>query len=193
MALSRRLLSRTLAIAFAVSLLPALAVADDSPGLVLTGTLVDNGLVLPFTQSLPITVRLDRFTTDDEAAGFAATLRKDGANALDRALFGQRLGVLQIRQGIGLPIGFAREFDDDAGRHILLLVQRPISPREIFNAWRSVDYKYTVLEIDLAPDGRGSGEILPAAQLRMRKDGRIELVNLLQQPLRLLAVRKTSS
>jgi hypothetical protein len=193
MAFARRFSAHALPFAIALFLVPALAAAEGSPRLVLTGTLVDNGLVLPCTQSVPITVRLDRFTTDDESADFAAAVQKEGAGALDRALFSQRLGIIQIRQGIGFPIGFAREFDDETGRHLLLLVQRPISPREIFHAARSVDYKYTVLQIDLGPDGRGSGEVLPAAQLRIHRDGKVELVNLLQQPLRLLAVKSKSS
>lgn len=182
----------TVAALTALAALPAPALAGASPDrLVITGMLVDNAGLLPRLSTAPVTLRIDRFTSDEEAASLATVLHKSGPRGLRRELFRGRVGSIQVNNSLGYPIAFAREFGDDHGRHLLLIIERTVSPREIFRAARSVDYPYTVVEIDLDRDGRGSGDLLPAARLRVHEDGQVELVNLIDMPLRLLALRET--
>ena len=187
--MTRRTRVPTLA-ALAALLAPALAAAAPS-ALVLTGNLVDSAGLMPRSSSAPITVRIDGFTSDETVAGLAAIVQKEGSKGLSRALFRERVGTFQLNNSIGYPIAFARELRDETGRHLLLVVRRTLSPREIWTAARSVDYPFTVLDIDLDHRGQGSGDYLPAARLRVHEDGRVEMDNLTVLPLRLLALRES--
>jgi hypothetical protein len=152
-------------------------------------TLVDTSHVLPHAQSVPIRVRLERLTADDRVADLVRVARDKGELALRRALETESVGRLEINGRLGDPISYARRIEDADGVHLLLISERSLSLREIFGNRRSVDYPFTVVEIDLAPDGSGSGNFYGAARIRPRKDGDIELDGLSALPARLLAVK----
>jgi hypothetical protein len=179
-------------VAIAALLVPTVARAQ-SDQMVLTGTLVDNAGLRPCLTTAPVTIRIDRFSSDEAASALAAAPDQGAPDALMKALAHDRVGMIQVSGSIGFPIAFARRITDESGSHLLLIIQRPISPREIWYSARSVRYPYTVVEIDLGHDGRGSGDVLPAARLRVRKDGQVELINLLDLPMRLLAVHEMPS
>jgi hypothetical protein len=181
---------RFLALAAAAALLVPTVARAQADRLVLVGTLVDNANLLRESTTAPVTIRIDRFTTDEAAADYSPWVDKHGSDALLRGSWSDRVGTIQVSGSIGYPIAFARQVADENGRHLLLIIQRPISPREIWDSERSLRYPYTVVKIDLGRDGRGSGDVLPAARLHVRNDGSVELDNLVDLPLRLLAVRE---
>jgi hypothetical protein len=155
-------------------------------------TLVDTSHVLPHAQSVPIRVRLERLTADDRVGDLVRVARENGESALRRALETESVGRLEINGRLGDPIAYARRIEDADGVHLLLIAERSLSLREIFGNRRSVDYPFTVVEIDLAADGSGSGNFYGAARIRPRKDGEIELDGLSPLPARLLAVKTVS-
>ena len=61
---------------------------------------------------------------------------------------------------------------------------------ELYNRPRSVDYEFTVAEIRLGPDGKGTGELVPAAKITWNQDRHtFEVENFSNSPVRLTDVR----
>jgi hypothetical protein len=168
------------------------ASAASAPDRIYLATLVDTSHVLPGAESIPIRVRLARLTADDRVADLASVAREKGALALRRALETESVGRLEINGHLGNPISYARRTEDASGVHLLLISERSLSLREIFGMRRSTDFPFTVVEIDLAPDGSGTGNFYGAARIRPRKGGELELDGLSPLPARLMAVKATS-
>ncbi len=172
---------------------PLAARATSTKGTIYLATLVDTVHVLPFAASVPIRIRLDRFTTDRQAEHLAAVARSKGEIALRTALGHEFLGNLEVNGRIADPIAYARTFHDAQGTHVLLIAQRPLSMREIFAGWPTADYPFTVLQLDLRSDGTGSGSLIAAARIRPRKSGEIELLDFNFIPSRLFQVKTLGS
>lgn len=161
-------------------------------GSVYLATLVDSGHSLPRATSLPIRVRLDRFTADERVDDLVRLARRRGELALRRELQTESVGRLEIDGHLGVPIAYARRIEDADGAHLLLIAERSLSRRELFGQRTSARYPLIVVEIDLRPDGSGSGGFFAAARIFPRRDGEIELDGLNPLPARLMAVRTVS-
>ena len=183
--------------AVTLALAPGLAVAGTTtrpnPPITYIATLVDSTHILPMADSVPITIRLDRYTTESEAAHLSDVAKVKNEQGLRQALGEDFVGQLQIDNHLSDPIAYARRVEDANGTHLMLIAQRPLTMREIFQGWPTVDYPFTVLELDLGPNGTGSGTMYLAARIRPRKNGKIELVGYDFLPSRLMAVKKTQS
>ena len=179
--------------ALASLLLPVPLAASEAPAsapqTVYLATVVDTSHVSPRGASMPIRVRLDRLTSDERVAELVGIAHEKGEPALRRALAGEALGRLEIDGRLGDPITYARRIEDADGAHLLLVALRSVSIREVFGSRRSVDYPFTVVQIDLDDAGHGGGAYYGVARVRPQKDGEIEVDGLGILPDRLLAVR----
>lgn len=153
-----------------------------------TGILVDPATVFPRDLTHFFTVRLERLTPQSDLEQMVELLREEGQDALEDELWKREVGTIQIDQSLAYPIAAAVRFngDHDMG-HLVLVINRPMSIGEVFNATRSTDYPFSIIEIDLAQDGPTSGEMLVAAQMRFTGDDLV-VRNLAFQPVRLLNV-----
>ena len=116
-------------------------------------------------------------------------IQRPTVEALEEALGEDTVGRVQIGERTSDRLAYARRFADDEGEHLILVSRRPIAFGEFFRSARSVDYLFTVIQLDLDRDGRGSGEVLTAARFRLHDDGEIELENFDFVAARLLAVQ----
>jgi hypothetical protein len=164
--------------------------APGTQGGLYLATLVDTGHVLPRAESVPLRIRLDRLTSDDEADALAKVSASGRELSLRQAFFGRYLGRLEINGRLGDPIVYARRFEDERGSHLVVIAQRFIGLRERFANVRSTDYPFTVIELDFRADGRADGEMSLAARLRPEGGGRIGYQSLGFVPGRLLAVKR---
>lgn len=169
-----------------------LAVAQSSSQAVPLGTyqatMVNLDTVFPRNTVDRITIRLDRLTPPEEAARLKEQLRTKGQAALEAKLWDRQVGTVQVQGQIAVPIAAAKDFAADGLHRLILIVPRDIGFRELWRNSRSSDYPFTVVELDVDDQGRGSGEILPAARLSVREDGRVEFDNFAFQSLRVLNV-----
>lgn len=157
------------------------------------GILMDSGNVLPRASAERLDIRVERLTPDAEIAQLAAMQRDGGQDALRDALFEREVGRVQLGQGLSYPISAALAFEGRDGlRHLVLVIARPISFGEIFTASRSVDYPFSVIELDLDGDGEGSGELNVAAQVSLNDAGRVVVDDLAVRPLRILDVERVA-
>jgi hypothetical protein len=74
------------------------------------------------------------------------------------------------------------------GRTLHVVLNRPLSLREVQYFSRSSKYPFTVLELNVDKNGKGDGRLLGAAKMQMHGDT-LEFESLGIQPIRLLAVR----
>lgn len=152
--------------------------------------LMDVGNVLPRTSAERLNLWVDRLTPDDEIARLAALQRDSRQEALRDELFDQEVGRVQVGQGLSYPIAAALAFEGrDELRHLVLVIARPISVGEIFTASRSLDYPFSVIELDLDDAGEGSGELNVAARVSLNADGRVVVDDLAVRPLRIRDVQ----
>lgn len=152
---------------------------------------MDVGNVLPRTSAERLTLRVERLTSDEEIESLAALQQDARQEALRQALVDREVGRVQVGQGLSYPIAAALAFDGRDGlRHLVLVIARPISFGEIFAASRSVDYPFSVVELDLDEAGAGSGELNVAARISLAADGRVVVDDLAVLPLRILDVER---
>ena len=144
---------------------------------------------MPRRGNVPVRIRIDRFTTDEEARRLADLVSARGPRALKPALAELEVGRLSIGDRYMMPISYARRIQDDRGEHLILIAQRSVSFREIFRSARTKDYPYTAIQLDLDAGGHGSGELIAAAKFLPRQDGTVDLDTLQFIASRLMSVR----
>jgi hypothetical protein len=143
------------------------------------GTLTGGG-----TANLVITV--NRWSSDAEREKLFSVLKEKGAEALLETVQDmRRVGTLRTPETIGYELRFAmQEPGKDGGRRVLIATDRPVSFAEARNRPISMEYPFTVIDMQLRPDGTGEGTMSLAA--KFIPAGRTVLVeNYDTQPVRL--------
>jgi hypothetical protein len=98
-------------------------------------------------------------------------------------------GRIRIPGNIGYDIAYIKVFQTPTGRKIRMVTDRPIAMAEQRNATRSTEYNLSFVDIDLPSGGtKGTGVLLPAAQLELDKDQQLT-VEAYQNPWKLSNVR----
>ena len=154
----------------------------------ITATIVDPGAA-PRSSTVPVSIYIYEYSSAEEVQRLADILTKEGSQALREALWDLEKGWIRIGNSLGYPIAVAlSQPGEDGGRHITMFGDRPISFFEIWNSTRSADYPFSVLDIRVGKDGTGSGEMIPAAKVRLA-GGKILTESYAFQPAKLLGVR----
>lgn len=141
------------------------------------------------TGTAPVVIHLDRYSSDSEVQRLRGILKQKGPEALRDALWDQEIGYIRIAGGLGYPIAAARSVSGDrGGRIVRLMIDRPLSQREVIDNLRTVDYPFGYIEIHLDASGKGEGQFYQAAQVSL--DGStLHVENFSPQPFKLLGVR----
>jgi hypothetical protein len=126
--------------------------------------------------SVSINVHVDRYNTDEEIKSYAELLMKSGPDGLRRALEKEDVGQYSPVGRVGTPLAIARRLAKGEKTVIRMLTIRNQSFAELRNSGRSVDYPYTMLDLVLDKDGKGSGTAIGAAKIRFdKKKNRYEI------------------
>lgn len=143
------------------------------------------------TGATPVTIRVTRWTSDDEHAKLMATLEKDGNEAFTRALQNMRqAGSIGVPQALAYPLLYARQMrTEEGGRKIMLASDRPMTFEERAGASISRDYPITWIEMTLDKEDRGEGYVVLAARLRLLGNI-LGVEDLGNQPAKLSAIRR---
>ena len=119
--------------------------------------------------TVPIDVRINRFNTNEEIGQYAALLQKSGPSGLQQALGKEDVGQFSPVGKVGTPLAVARKLTVEGKTVIRVLTVRNLSFAELRNGGRSVDYPYTMLELVVDADGKGTGTAMGAAKIRFDK------------------------
>jgi len=117
------------------------------------------------TAQLIMTV--NQWATQEERDAFFVTLKEKGAEALLQQLRrAKRVGSLRTAQTVGWDIRLAlEEPGKDGGRRVMLLTDRPIGFSEASNRPITIDYPFTVIDMQIPAKGFGQGTLAIAAKI----------------------------
>ena len=117
------------------------------------------------TAQLIITV--NRWSTQAERDSLFAALKEKGQKGLlDAISDAKRVGNLRTPNSIGYELRLAiMEPGKDGGRRVLLFTDRPVGFYEATARPPSVDYPFTVIDIQMPAEGTGKGTMSIAAKI----------------------------
>ena len=135
-----------------------------------------------------VIMRVTRWSTDAERSMLANTLLK-GNDALLEALRDMKsVGTMRTPDSLGYDLRYAhQEPAEDGGRRIVLATDRPIGFWEARNQPRTIDYPFTVIQMQIDKNGEGKGTMSYATKIIPRGNN-IELENFTTSPVMLTQI-----
>jgi hypothetical protein len=112
-------------------------------------------------------LRVNRWSPDAERDAMFVTLKEKGANAmLEQLRRAKSVGTLRTPSSIGYDIRLSMvEAGKDGGRRVLLFTDRPVGFLEATYRPPSIDYPFTVIDMQIPPSGHGQGTMSIAAKI----------------------------
>jgi hypothetical protein len=157
-----------------------------------TAFAVDISNTAPRARTSPVDITINRWSTDAERDQLLSTLRDKGQDALLEAL--QKLpvvGYINTPGSLKYDLHFARQRPEaEGGRMIFLMTDRYIGAWEAVNRPRTIDYPFTLIQLQVDKGGSGVGKASIYTKITQTKDGTIELENFSNQPVSLNQVKK---
>jgi hypothetical protein len=141
-----------------------------------------------------VLISVDRWSTEAERARLVGTLREKGPSALLDALQDTRpVGRIRTPDSLGYDLRYAHQTrDEDGGRRIVIATDRPIGFWEAWERPRSIDYPFTVIQMHMDRNGRGTGTMSIATKIRAY-DNVIELEDFATSPVMLNDIRAAAN
>jgi hypothetical protein len=139
-----------------------------------------------------VDITIDRWSTEEEREQLRTVLIEQGTEALYRALQKMKpVGHIRVNDSLGWDLRYSRNITSGSTRRIVFATDRPISAREAIQQPRSIDYKFTIGELKVGPDGKGQGTLSVAVKAKYDpKDRVLELENFASEPVRLQEVKQ---
>lgn len=177
--------SRSARLALTLALLATAAVQAAAKGDQFTATLVS----LEGGGAEQVLIHVDHYTSDQERDRLRGILAAKGPDGLRDALWDVESGYIRVGGGLGYPIAVARSRPEtNGGRVIRIMIDRPLSFREVANNARSADYPFSYIELHADRSGKGEGTMIPAAKVTL-SGGTVDIEAFGPVPWRLLNVR----
>lgn len=156
-----------------------------------TAFAVDISNTAPRAAASVVDIQINRWSTEAERDQLLKVFREKGQDALLSAL--QKLpvvGGIRTPGSLNYDIHFAmQKANPEGGRMVFLMTDRYISAWEAMNRPRTMDYPFTLIQLQLDKEGRGVGKASIATKITQEVDGTIELENFSNQPVMLNDVR----
>lgn len=140
--------------------------------------------------SAPVTVTVDRTTTDREAETLTTAYKTGGIGALRKALEGMKpTGTIKLGDGPLTPTRITLDRTTDKGRLLTIVTDQPL----VFlgagtaHAKPKEGYEFAVLDLEVGRDGSGWGLLAPAARIAV-KQGVFIVDDYASEPVRLTSV-----
>jgi hypothetical protein len=140
----------------------------------------------------PLTIRIRRWTGDEENERMLGILRDKGQRAfLDALIDAKAVGSISTPTSLKYDFFYARQMPTkEGGRRIMLISDRPMTVAERTSAATSRDYPFTVIDLQLDKEGNGEGTLAQLVQLKLLGNI-LGIENLASGPMRLNNVKKT--
>ena len=149
------------------------------------------------TATATVDFAIERWSTDAEREQLLSILKeeKDERRANEKLLKAlqkmPKVGYIRTPNTLAWDLRYARESPlENGGRRIMLATDRPIGFGEARNQGRTMDYPFTVVEVQLDKDDKGEGKILAGTKIYIDKNNNLVLENYGQQPVRFNNIQK---
>jgi hypothetical protein len=118
-----------------------------------------------------VNIYIEAYSTPDDRQALIEGFKRGGQDGLVDALQDMKSkGRVRFASGgVGNDVKYIIELPSKNGRKLRLITDRWLSFRELYNSNRIADYNVGAIELNLTPDGKGSGTVLPACRLTMNK------------------------
>jgi hypothetical protein len=138
-----------------------------------------------------VKIRVTRWSTEAEREQLVNTLQDKGANAALEELRGMKsVGSIRTPDSLAYDLHYAQvEVTEEGGRRIVLATDRPIGFWEFHLQSRTVNYPFTVIQMELDQDGEGEGTMSLAAKIIPAGDNRIVLEDFETAPVLLTQIQ----
>jgi hypothetical protein len=168
------------------------AVAAALAGQTVTGTVVGISGRLA-GRSFPFTLRVNNYTTAEDAESLNSALRSGGQDALMGVLTKLDAGRIALGNNVGVTANavFATP-SENGGTKLTVLFQRNVGIFELRYGTRSSDYRFGYAELYLDARGRGEGTYIPAAKVRLEGNNWV-VEDFGAFPARLIGLRSTGA
>ena len=152
----------------------------------LTGALISGGGFGNPTGTARVDITVTRWSTPEERTLLAEALTNQGEEALLQELSKAKpVGTIRVNTQLAYDLRYASETPrDEGGTRVSLATDRPMSAWEIWNSPQYSRYPFTLIDLTLDRNGRGSGSLMLAARVTAGSDGRFIFVeNFATQPI----------
>jgi hypothetical protein len=136
-----------------------------------------------------VLIHISRWSTDMERSRLIETLQKKGPDQLLDELKDMRsVGTIRTPDSLAYDLRYAHQQPgEDGGRQIVLATDRPIGFWEAVHQPRTIQYPFTVIQMQMGTDGKGKGTLSVATKIVARKNV-VELENFATQPVMLTEI-----
>jgi hypothetical protein len=136
-----------------------------------------------------VIMRVNRWSTEAERGLLTRTLLKDGPGSLLDVLKDQKsVGTIRTPDSLAYDLRYShQEPGEDGGRTIVLATDRPIGFWEARNQPRTIDYPFTVIQMQIDKNGEGKGTMSVATKI-IARGNTIELENFASAPVMLTKI-----
>lgn len=158
-----------------------------------------NGNIISFNgarvQTAPFTLKINRWTSDEQANQNLSILQNDGQSGLLNAVRKENVGTLSVGNGLSQTVNVVRETQLDGKTRVFAVFERWMRFAEIRGGYRSMDYPFGVIELVIDSNtGKGEGTYIAAAQIRWNKEQKtgqhqVEIENFATYPAKLVNVK----
>lgn len=133
---------------------------------------------------IDVNIYIESYSTTDDQQTLIQAFKQRGQDGLVDALqdMSSKGRVRFSSGGTGNDVKYIIELPSKHGRRLRLITDRWLSFRELYNSNRIADYNVGAIELNLTPDGKGSGTVLPACRLTMNKKKKQVEIETYQNP-----------
>lgn len=140
----------------------------------------------------PVDIIINRYSTEDERNRFLGVLAERGPEGLLEVFRKSKsIGRLAAPGRLGYEIRYAAKVPgEDGGYRVVIATDRLMSFFEVRNQPRTVDYPFTVVQLNIGPDGKGEGRASVYTRITTdKRNNTIILEDFGSQPVMLMNVR----
>ena len=137
-----------------------------------------------------VIMRVTRWSSEAERGRLTRALLTKGPDSLLEQLRDMKsVGTIRTPDSLGYDLRYAnQEPGEDGGRRVVIATDRPIGFWEAANRPRTIDYPFTVIQMEIDKDGKGKGTLSYATKIIPAGDT-IVLENFGIQPVMLTEIK----
>jgi len=141
-----------------------------------------------------VLIHISRWSTEMERTSLIDTLQKKGPDQLlDELQDMKSVGTIRTPDSLAYDLRYAHQRPgEDGGRQIVLATDRPIGFWEAVHQPRTIQYPFTVIQMQIGADGKGKGTLSYATKI-VAHNNVVELENFATQPVMLTEIKSQKS
>ena len=134
-----------------------------------------------------VNILIEQYSTTADRDSLVSAFQKPGQEGMVKVL--ERMkpkGRIRFASGgVGNDIKYIIELPSSQGRKLRLVTDRTLAFAELYEGTRSSEYTVGAIDLELTPDGKGSGTVLPACKLTVNKKKQQVDIETYQNPWKL--------